>query len=456
MKHEVESLEREIATLRAETGRLTAHGDPPPHRSRLDRAGGPRGPGPGQAGRARPQAAAVPRAERALARVDLIPLLFFVALFFNIRASFKLALDWRGHARDHAASSATPTRASATLPSEERLEREPAAPVFLHLVPAYQEPDIAVTVRALVASRYPHGRLHVVVITKEEEERAPHPGDGGEHRRAGAPPARDAAALPAEAPLARGDAGPRPQGAPAQLGAAPRGAARDPGRGDRPAPRLRGRERRRLDPGPGHLPLDRPARARRAGEPRLPGHPALPRQLRPADDPREDLRDPAVVDLHPRVDRAAAQRGQARAAPRPADRARCPRLAWLRPPDLRALLPPLADLPGPQPVRAPRPDAVGRRLPDLGRHRGLHARLRARPARRADPGAADGGGDRPARDLRGRDPPERALVPGRARRHPVPLARRGGQSPPRSTWPSSCATSATRWWSGRSRRWSTR
>ena len=28
--------------------------------------------------------------------MDLIPLLFFIALFFNIRASFKLALDWRG------------------------------------------------------------------------------------------------------------------------------------------------------------------------------------------------------------------------------------------------------------------------------------------------------------------------------------------------------------------------
>ena len=36
-------------------------------------------------------------------------------------------------------------------------------------------PDIAGTVTALVSSRYPHGRLHVVVITKEDEERAPHP-----------------------------------------------------------------------------------------------------------------------------------------------------------------------------------------------------------------------------------------------------------------------------------------
>ena len=109
--------------------------------------------------------------------MDVIPLLFFIALFFNIRASFKLALDWRGmlvttrFVRDAYAR-------LGELPTEERLERDPATPVFLHLVPAFQEPDIAVTVQALVASRYPHGRLHVVVITKEEEERAPHPAMG--------------------------------------------------------------------------------------------------------------------------------------------------------------------------------------------------------------------------------------------------------------------------------------
>jgi len=106
--------------------------------------------------------------------VDIIPFLFFIALFFNIRASIKLALDWRGmlvttrFVRDAYAR-------RSELPTEEQLEREPDAPVFLHLVPAYQEPDIAVTVGALTASRYPHGRLHVVVITQEEEERAPHP-----------------------------------------------------------------------------------------------------------------------------------------------------------------------------------------------------------------------------------------------------------------------------------------
>jgi hypothetical protein len=106
--------------------------------------------------------------------VDIIPFLFFIALFFNIRASIKLALDWRGmlvttrFVRDAYAR-------RSELPAEEQLEREPDAPVFLHLVPAYQEPDIAVTVGALTASRYPHGRLHVVVITQEEEERTPHP-----------------------------------------------------------------------------------------------------------------------------------------------------------------------------------------------------------------------------------------------------------------------------------------
>ncbi len=106
--------------------------------------------------------------------MDLVPILFFVALFFNARASFKLALDWRGMLVTTRFVREAYARLG-DLPAEEQLEREPAAPVFLHLVPAYQEPDIAGTVRALVASRYPHGLLHVVVITKAEEEQAPHP-----------------------------------------------------------------------------------------------------------------------------------------------------------------------------------------------------------------------------------------------------------------------------------------
>ncbi len=107
----------------------------------------------------------------------LLPILFVVALFFNIRASFKLALDWRGMLITVRFVREAYARL-AGLPSEDALERDRHAPVFLHLVPAYQEPDIAVTVSALCASRYPHGGLHVVVVTKEEEERAPHPGMG--------------------------------------------------------------------------------------------------------------------------------------------------------------------------------------------------------------------------------------------------------------------------------------
>ena len=93
-------------------------------------------------------------------------------------------------------------------------------------MPAFQEPDIADTVSALLASRYPHGRLHVVVVTKEEEERAPHPAMGvstGElvrRLRETLPPWQQKCSRIVVMP------GPGPQGAPAQLGAASRGAAR--------------------------------------------------------------------------------------------------------------------------------------------------------------------------------------------------------------------------------------
>jgi cellulose synthase/poly-beta-1,6-N-acetylglucosamine synthase-like glycosyltransferase len=107
----------------------------------------------------------------------LLPVLFVVAFFLNLRASFKLGLDWRGMLTTVRFVRDAYARRSA-LPTEETIERESQAPVFLHLVPAYQEPDIGGTVRALCASRYPHPGLHVVVITKEEEERAPHPAMG--------------------------------------------------------------------------------------------------------------------------------------------------------------------------------------------------------------------------------------------------------------------------------------
>jgi cellulose synthase/poly-beta-1,6-N-acetylglucosamine synthase-like glycosyltransferase len=103
----------------------------------------------------------------------LLPILFAAALVLNVRASFKLGLDWRGMLTTVRFVRDAYARRSA-LPTEEALEHDPQTPVFLHLVPAYQEPDIAGTVKALCASRYPHSGLHVVVVTKEEEERAPH------------------------------------------------------------------------------------------------------------------------------------------------------------------------------------------------------------------------------------------------------------------------------------------
>src|SRR5262245_492169 len=107
--------------------------------------------------------------------MELLFLLFIVALFMNTRAVWKLALDWKGMLTTVGFVRDAYARRD-ELPAEETLERDVRSPIFLHLVPAYQEPDIAITVSALVASRYPHGRLHVVVVTKEEEERAPHLG----------------------------------------------------------------------------------------------------------------------------------------------------------------------------------------------------------------------------------------------------------------------------------------
>src|SRR2546427_991359 len=100
--------------------------------------------------------------------------MFWVALVVNGRAAFKLLLDWKGMLTtcrfvDHAYATLD------TLPDEAALEHDPAAPVFVHLVPAWQEPGIAATLRALLDSRYPHAKLHIVVATREAEELSPHP-----------------------------------------------------------------------------------------------------------------------------------------------------------------------------------------------------------------------------------------------------------------------------------------
>lgn len=101
-------------------------------------------------------------------------LLFFVSLACNGRAAFKLLVDWKGMLATCRLVEEAYERIE-TLPDEAALERDPRAPVFVHLVPAYHEPDIAGTLKALLDSRYPHGKLHVVVAVKEDEERAPHP-----------------------------------------------------------------------------------------------------------------------------------------------------------------------------------------------------------------------------------------------------------------------------------------
>ena len=67
------------------------------------------------------------------------------------------------------------------------------------------------TLRALLASRYPHGQPARVVATREEEEQRAPPGDAGHDGGAGAALPRRAAALAAEDAVARG--GPRAKAA---------------------------------------------------------------------------------------------------------------------------------------------------------------------------------------------------------------------------------------------------
>ncbi len=107
----------------------------------------------------------------------LILCMFLVSLLFNFRAAIKLLIDWKGMRTTVAFVKAAYARLG-ELPAEEMLEQDERAPVFLHLVPAFQEPGIAVTLRTLLASRYPQSGLHVVVVTKEEEDLAPHPAMG--------------------------------------------------------------------------------------------------------------------------------------------------------------------------------------------------------------------------------------------------------------------------------------
>src|SRR5262249_30828372 len=105
---------------------------------------------------------------------DLAPWLFVLTLLFNLRAAWKLGLDWKGMATTTRFVRAAYGR-RAGWPAVEALEREAEAPVFLHLVAAYQQPAIAATLRGLLHARSPESRARYVVITKAAEDAAPHP-----------------------------------------------------------------------------------------------------------------------------------------------------------------------------------------------------------------------------------------------------------------------------------------
>ena len=100
--------------------------------------------------------------------------LFWLALLFNLRSVVKFLIDWHGlwaTARFVREAYA----AKGLLPSVEDIERDPGTPEFLHLVAAFHEPEIGTTLQALLSLRYPAERSRVVVVTKEEEDRLPHP-----------------------------------------------------------------------------------------------------------------------------------------------------------------------------------------------------------------------------------------------------------------------------------------
>jgi len=107
----------------------------------------------------------------------LVPWLFALTLFFNFRAAWKLGIDWKGMATTVRFVRSAYARRDA-LPTEDALEREDSAPLFLQLVAAYQEPGIATTLRGLLDARYPHAKVRYVVVTKAEEDEAPHPAMG--------------------------------------------------------------------------------------------------------------------------------------------------------------------------------------------------------------------------------------------------------------------------------------
>ena len=100
--------------------------------------------------------------------------LFVATLLFNLRAAWKLGIDWAGMCTTVRFVRAAYARRG-ELPSEEALGLTAGAPVFLTLVAAYQEPGIAATMRGLLALRYPGERARYAVVTKAAEDASPHP-----------------------------------------------------------------------------------------------------------------------------------------------------------------------------------------------------------------------------------------------------------------------------------------
>jgi hypothetical protein len=100
--------------------------------------------------------------------------LFAATLLFNVRAAWKLAVDWAGMLTTIRFVRTAYARLG-ELPTEEALATEGRAPIFLTLVAAYQEPGIAATLTGLLGFRYPADRARCAVITKADEDAAPHP-----------------------------------------------------------------------------------------------------------------------------------------------------------------------------------------------------------------------------------------------------------------------------------------
>ena len=100
--------------------------------------------------------------------------LFLATLLFNLRAAWKLAIDWAGMTTTVRFVRAGYAQRGG-LPSEETLGAATGGPVFLTLVAAYQEPGIAATLRGLLELRYPRERARFVVVTKAAEDAARHP-----------------------------------------------------------------------------------------------------------------------------------------------------------------------------------------------------------------------------------------------------------------------------------------